>query len=340
MSQALSYETPFHYSNGGSFVHAPPPVAPPAPVIIIPIFQPQQQPTGGGASPPSAGDTTPSPERPSSTRKMRKTTPGRVLGEADEEDTLFSSPPDEEEPAATRRKIQCKKEDQDKKEEAAVGLKDVTASRTRARPLPQIWTLAMSYLRPGQGFSPSQATLDPATSVNWVSGDLVRDFFPAGQFTRIGSREYYESPGEIGGEGRCRFESDESIVITWRCASGKTFFSEFRVLRCRNSSSIGRRQRARASPLGFVFGRAAMKKHRGEFDLGMEEAKRRLMGRHVENTNEKPSTTRTFAASASVHRVSKSGTQGRQQRRQEGVGVHPGRLASWSESRRQVQTGL
>lgn len=318
-------------------MHVPPPVAPPAPVIIIPIFQPQQQPTWGGASlPSSAGDTTPSPERPSSTRKMRKTTPGRVLGEDDEEEALSSSSPDMEWPEATRRKPECKDEDQDKEEEAGVGVKDVTASRTRARPRlhlrPRRRTLAIKYLRHEQGFFLSQATLDPDTPVNWVSGDLVRGFFPAGQFKRrrSGGREYYESPGEDD-DGRYRFESDESIVITWRCVSGKLFDSEFRVLRGHGGSSIRPR---RAPPPGFIFGQAAMEEHRGEFGLGdchplfgdggggREEAKRWSV------KNKPPTTPRTLAASASVYRVSKLGTQ-RQQRRQEGVGVHPGRSAGF-----------
>lgn len=295
------------FSSNGGFVNASPPVA--SPVInnyIGPIFL-NTQPLGASWQ---AGDTTPS-QRQSPTEKI---TPGRVLGE------------DESSPDEPAHKAEIKDEDEvEARLDKATALKTTSSRRT----------LKMSYFRPRQGFFASQAILDPATSVNWVSKDVVQGF-PTHQFI-LGRRMEYES------SDRCRFESDKSIIITWRCSSGKTFDSDFRVLHMRGGSSISR------AP-DFVFGRTTLEEHEVEIGYcplvgsGKEVIQRprqykppTLAGGNLGFGARKTRT--AFAASVSVdagrHRVSKP----RQGQRRDEV-VHPGRLASWLGNRRQVRSDL
>lgn len=291
-------------------MHASPPVA--SPVIntcIVPIIL-GPQPLGASLQ---AGDTTPW-QRQLPTDKI---TTGRVLGE---DESLDES--------AHKSEIKDEDEDEDK-DKARLGRASALKATTSRR------TLQMSYVRPRQGFVASQAILDPTTSVNWVSRDVVQRF-PADQFV-LGRKMEYESS-----EGR-RFESEKSIIITWRCSGGKAFDSDFRVLDMRGGPLIPR------AP-AFVFGRTTLEEHEVEFEYcslvgdGKEAMQRSRQyrtptpaggslgfGARKMRTN--------LAASASVdagrHRVSKS----RQGQRRDEV-VHPGRLASWSASQRPVRSGL
>lgn len=236
---------------------------------------------------------------PSVTAKL---TPGKVLGESEP-----SSEP--------KRKAKPK-------DEATPDGATVPKPQSRRR------LLEISYLRPRQDFCNGQAILDPATPINWVSQDLVQGF-PSDQFTPARSVEHTFSDD-------CVLQSDESITITWRCSSGKTYDSGFRVFRVLN----------RRAP-DLIIGRKTLEEHTVEFNgssnRGVRGARTRIEAQTLVEEQSRflgrrtPSAAVSASASTRRHldRVSKPGQGQRQQ-----MGVSTGRLPSSFRYRRQDRLGL
>lgn len=232
---------------------------------------------------------------------MDRTTPGKVLGE------------DGDSPPEPVRKTESK-------DEVTLPTTDVTtppksSSPKRAR--------CISHFRPGQGFSPIQAMLDPGSPANWVSRHLVQEF-PRDRFksTPAGSRNlrYRYAEG-------CHLQGEGSITITWRCSSGKTFESEFLIFHMRGGAVVP----------NFIFGHKTLGEYEDELRFCTSDSsfsaaggRARAWSRIGNPVGEIGSRSVVPRSSTPVqiprhHRVSKSGPS---QRRE--MEVRPRRLASWS----------
>lgn len=224
-------------------------------------------------------------QAPSPTAKLA---PGKVLGETESS----------HEPA--------------RKEESQTA--STPARATATKPPNRRRTLDISYLRPRQDFCGIQATLDPDTPVNWVSRKVVQRF-PSDHFTAVRRVAHTFSDGRI-------LESDESIVITWRCSSGKAFDSDFRVFR-----TFGRR------PPDLIIGRETLEEHAMEFEGSSDRGVRGARARR--STNRAPAIATSATAGTRHDRKPKPGQD---QRRQ--TEAKDGRLLSSFRYRRQDRSGL